>query len=981
MDRAVTDDVERREFLFALALIAAGPLCSTNAGTAIAQLSAADEASLRSLLFTEAAANKVTAASKEELQHRLGALGFMLANTSLPIADTIPAAVAIADGQHSAVDRNFVPKLRQAFFDSRLATPVRYPFSGLDAGFENLVSGPAALALLVNSLSARSIQSTSEFGDYLRTLATPSDVQRTTRILLGALSQARGSAALTDPAFEQITLVPYPDDASALLDRLPKHSRDLAKAILDVGLTNYVETDQALAQGVRRVLDLARTQQKEVAGAIQRRQQTYNRARTAMHATISDVNSVAAIGSFVLGNVLHDPVRARQFATGMQVATLAFNLALAVGTGGISCLAATAGLVSGLGSLNGSNSQGSSALQEMFSQLSAQVQELRLEMHSRFDRLEAMELESLSLLNEISHAIQHTTFILTDRLSEVQDSILQFEHSFKVGDRKRALNQFSEKIQQAKGAKEDPTTPFHYKRDILSGFLNHAIDAASDWAFVSDRAVPISAAVQKAERLDLAIAQLGKAARLLGIEAAVDFDHNPIEWARGTQAYIEGHASIDVESESLNERAKEAWNIGRALRTNLSNLCSDTNIRKAIRSFNEAATALRDHVVNSAATGIVVGHPPRVGNPPRASLESTSYGISDYESHGSTSVTHYLYQRKDNPAMFFEEWLCLPVAGRMDPIRLAQKAGVISLSEQTPQALMVHGLFGQNAEFSTDIGHQRQVIILNRNNKQIGRVAVLNIDLIKTNWTVNAAHFPQTRLKLQVYDFSPKQGEPATSYREKISSLWSAIYKEFDDGDEIWKWVDGLSVTTPQLSKYNDIAASFALYMAFVNWRITDQLDDPWRSGISSQMLRGIDDLRNELKLLARGMSRAYGSFLYPVPRQSQRRSDTIPQTGHEDTLETLKGYFSGAPEDCAKPWIKRICGSGSADDRERSWTELGGFFYFPLLVDTVLYNQSKRTMEAAGTLIGSLPPPDESVGFVDRALGKLSAFLAVKFG
>jgi hypothetical protein len=132
--------------------------------------------------------------------------------------------------------RDILPGLRNAFSASPDALNALQPFDkNIYDGFDGIVDGPASLALLVGSASARP-SANSEVNNYLNKLPMPNDIGRTTTLavtgLLTSTSSKNLGSLLRDPAFANIAHIATDGDPNRLIEHLPTNARTMVQAFL-----------------------------------------------------------------------------------------------------------------------------------------------------------------------------------------------------------------------------------------------------------------------------------------------------------------------------------------------------------------------------------------------------------------------------------------------------------------------------------------------------------------------------------------------------------------------------------------------------------------------------------------------------------------------------------------------------------------------------------------------------------------------------
>jgi hypothetical protein len=972
MRKTLQFEIRRREFLITLSAIAAA-FSKYDSIITFAHAAPEDIDAFKTALQIERSADEIIGWIPT-FPDRFRALAFALSRTADETSDMLSIARRIASGEEQLPVAGLLSRLRNTFAAAPQALDELRHFHGeIHQGFDSLIDPSAALALLVSSIAARTSSPKTQFEVYLSNLPLPNDMRRTTQLAVRGL--------LTPALLHEIGIVP-PDpfgdqhSAIALTWHLPSNAQDLAREVLSIGFdpSHRKELDVVLARGLKSVLSEGRERFQSATRAIETGT-SYETANRGVESVTSDINAISAIGTFVLGTVFNDRAAANRFATGMQVASFGLQMGLMISTGGVGCMTMAGSLASALSGLQSGGADSSAAFKEALSGISTQIENLRQEMHTRFDRLELLELQALTLLGEISQDLKKAELSLTNKLNKLQAQVAEFEHYIKVEDRKKILNSFSGKVHNAQGAIGNPADPSYglqYKNDILFSFLDHAIDWAGDASFISDASSSISTAVQTCERLDLAVSHIGNAAKRLKLKHIPNIDRNPIEWARGVQAYIEANSCLNIETDAVRNRAKEAWNIGQTMRDSFAKLCTRENVNIAMQSYREASEALRTYLLNSIdRMSAGLKHRLLVGYPPEWPKLRSPLWLSQYKQQPQQPVSnrYYLLKGPHEPdGEYFYRWVLADV--EQDPIYLGETTGVISLVKRSMKPLGWTTQTGEpDISYFTKVGEYVEYTIHDRHSKEIGQIEIADIDTVKFAPTL----ILQPNLKVSAYNFaslplgkSPTGHPLVFSFWEQVLPIWKAIYSQFDDSVEILDWLKHLD-EDPQhgsLQSFNEVAAAFALYITLVSWSITDRIDDPWLSGVSSQMLRSIEDVKTELSDIALGMSRTYSPYLDPLARYEGDFSYAkILDTEDEAVYKKIRASF---PSNALNREVMR-------------WKDQKVLLNYATLVNTVLSNHLMKTLTAAERIRNQLAPNGQAVPYIDRMMSKLTAFMVAK--
>ncbi|WP_024513464.1 hypothetical protein [Bradyrhizobium sp. ARR65] len=957
----LSSEICRREFLVALSAVATSLSSGLILSTALAEQQDVDP--LKLALLVEASTNEVM--RSKGYVPRFRAISSALTSSNLDAAEILKTANRISLEQEQFQSSRLIGRLRGTFASSSEALNVfGWHRSVLDVqGFDGVVDRAAGIALLLGNIAARSSKQ-SELNDYLNDLPVYGSSRATRAAITGMFTSSipRLRALASDPGIESIGVRPTTYPTNALLKMLPLNAKALAEKVLEIGFDNkHKELQEQLVFRTKSVISAGKQAFETESGHLRDEQTRYSSARQRVVTVTHDLHAVTTIGAFILGTALGDRAAEQEFTTGMQVASFGLNAGLMMSTGGVGCIALVAGLASGLQGMRGDGKQ-SDAVKELASELAQQLLELRQEMLSRFDRLENLQIEALDILLEVSRDLRQLNLSLRQTLNKLQVQVAEFEHYIKVQYRQTSLDNFSAAVQNAKAAIQDANDPAYNaekKNSLLFSFLNHAIDIAADVSFVSDSGASIANTVRSCERLDLAISHMGRAAHLLKLKHVPNFDRNPIEWARGVQSYMELHSSLNFESPTVNDRAMEAWKIGRSMRDSFAALCTPENVGIAINSYRSACEELRDHLLRSLQLKETSEkHTLRVGRPPWPQQWNVDELLNWPKKHDIPRI-FYLIERGPLEAY----WKIAGVDQFRDPFFIARSLGAISLQETARRPLTYTKSTGEpNVKIVQQFGEQKDYTVLDRHNAVIERISGISISRDFQEYA--PAVLPVT---FNAFDFSSTpQGVSPTN---KVAAFWNKLYDLCDDKKEILAWV--MAVTAPAdddaqltpVQRFDDVAASFALYMTLVSWAVTDRIDDPWVSGISSQMLRSIDDIQKELNSLAAGISRSRSPYLVPSITKKPGPEESFLST--EDPADYRKAKFLFSPEEAKRDL--------------RSWRDLNVFLNYNSLANTVLSNHLNKTVRDAELIRKQVAVHGQPIAYVDRMMSKFTAFLATR--
>ena len=100
-------------------------------------------------------------------------------------------------------------------------------------------------------------------------------------------------------------------------------------------------------------------------------------------------------------------------------------------------------------------------------------------------------------------------------------------------------------------------------------------------------------------RTDLGASLLNDAAANLGLpmRSVMPLLHNPVEWCRGVQAYLEARCHLStLQNAALTASETEARTIGLRVHNTISSLCNFDNVKKASEVFRTAVKAVRTEI-------------------------------------------------------------------------------------------------------------------------------------------------------------------------------------------------------------------------------------------------------------------------------------------------------------------------------------------------------------------------------------------------
>jgi hypothetical protein len=953
---------------------------------------ASNQELLRLPLTIYHSSQEILSVQQDHLQDRIQAIAYGMAKMDGNVDDLVSVASQIASGKYHVSMKDLIPRLRDRLSTSSpvLKALNRYEIDGRE-GFEGAVDGSASIALRLAGASANFSKDT-ELYDYLKTRPIPSNLDTTTRLMITGLLTSNSipdfGQLLSNDTFQRISHCEEVTNFAYTVNfLLPPNARKAATDLLAYDLDNDMSVHSIIETAVVGVFFDSKGIYNNAAASIADGFSNYTNSRRDVQSSADDIAAVSAIGAFVIGTVLKSPQAAHEFSTGMQVASLALNLGLMVSTGGIGCLATAGALASGLGGLTGGAPSQGAGVSAALAQVSAQIESLRKEMNVRFDRLESLETQALSLLEQLSRELKQSTQSILGQLTEIRTLVVDLQVSAAKTERDKIDSEFVHWVSQSQGMIEaytkqefGPESGYtdQYAKDHLLYFLDHAIKVSHQDLYISNGNSTLPNVVENAGRADLAIAQIPLAAKFLNIPFAHNISYNPVEWARGVQAYLETHTGIPkFESSVVADRARQAWGIGREVRGFLMEFCTKDNIEIAVITYKKAADELRNHLVTSLTKN--VGRYPRVGRFPWPK-GAGGYEMADYDKHKVLGA-HYLFAT----SLLWEGWSFIPVD--QDPIFLALISNAVTMKALPSRSGAIRIRADAEEDYEPKVlGTFQDFSILNRKGLEIDQIRYLYIRFTTLEGR---------QIAFTAYDpaNSPYMPTPAFDQRwdkTRVAKLWESLYAEMNYYNDILAWIEQLGVvgnaliSNTVISNFNNIAASFVLMTSVVSWAITDRLDNPWRSGISSQMLRSFSDVQQELRDIASGISRTYATYLNPMNIETVG-DGIFPNTENPKIYKSLSERYDQEEGRESQSWEKtEPQQSGSWKKVEKTeerqtitWESTNLLMRYTTLMNTVLANHTSVTNDRARTLGRQLPKAGSGIGYLDGTMDRLTAYLS----
>ncbi|MEQ1715041.1 MAG: hypothetical protein ABL907_03485 [Hyphomicrobium sp.] len=821
--------------------------------------------------------DSLSAAMSDELRtplQLLNGLGAMLSHTDEQFERTLRAAV-YALTEHSEAPAQIAREIKRLVAGGALSPKTRTSMLApiFEAAQKNL-AGAANRAALTRSLEGVVSRSANQslWLTAMATRGTPSlplflkGVQLDPRInleisqdTLSAISDAvrrklpiARAAALDD--FRRSFPLDVTANVNDSISGLPAASQQLIHKIQTIGL-EALSKDAGQAQaifksGVDQAFATGRRQYEIAVSAIGSGQSLLNAMRASNYQTAAkDMHAVGMLAAFVFSGVLKDPRTAQKISAGMQLGMTAFKIGAAFATGGIGTLAMAGTLMSGLGPmqdlLGGGGSEGA-ATGAMLEQISNQIDTLRSEMHSRFDRLETLQQKALEILWQLSKELRDTRVLLSDKIDKVELAVVQHHRYQKNVNRSNKLEGFDQYASDARSAisNRNAGRPIDYKavETVKRQLLIYAISVSGNPDFTGGSlGGTLQTLVAQADRVDLLIAHLGRATKLLGIETAPNLTNSPIEWARGVGAFMELHACIpSVRNGEIDELIEKAWEVGKELRVGVQQVVNVKSFDKALESFKKQSAPLGKSI--AAAIRSSIGKKLYVGLHAQPA-PTMSDGIREHNRSETTAC--YINQRPTWDARGF-------TTVDNDPLLYAiRKGSIILVAERSEEIREVYEKNGLIAQMDVGtISHSRMFKTGTRQDLgPIGLFKYFTNDL--GIWDTSMRSDPSREALWRAIGAYPDglgldHREEIVDFLQKPHSL-----KEFADGSA------------------DEITAAILLYSTMVGWTVTDEPDDPWHGYAASLLPRSFEELRVLLTRLAKGVSRREVSLLAGIPEET----------------------------------------------------------------------------------------------------------------
>jgi hypothetical protein len=772
------------------------------------------------------------------------------------IDPVIPHAARIASGQEPLSGRSdFVYKIElevarhsQADFGVGFTTP--------DSArqLEGTVSASANSALWLAAVAARSITQDSEAKTIPLPITTEASGKALMLILANATNAANPNEALKavvqDPAFQSVVSLNFNASISQLIPGLPPIAQEFVGQIKDMtSPAQRAEVESHFSDQFGKAMAGAQTTYSELKSRLDEGASIATLRREGLIASAeNDVQSVAAIGAFVIGEVFGDKETAKKINAGAQLASVALQVGLMFSTGGLSAIACAGGIASSLGPLFGGEQSNSAAVQGMLSQISGQIETLRQEMHERFDRVEHLEQEALGMLRQIAEDIRTGNTAILDNIGNLRSELSQLNTYIKDSDRAKIFAAFNDLRFQAELAQEQHNIS---AASVAMGLLlNYALDVPKQTTFSNAEFTGpvLSGALKDSPRTDFCVGLLPRCANLLKVTSTGATPPNPVEWARGTNAYLETQVHFPELRDvvAVQTLARKARQTGTDIRKYFRANMTAEQLKTAVGEYMRCASQVADKVaelIQSKAPDDPRG--PRIGpyffpsgfsedelTVERATVET---GVK-YVTGGLTTNTNYADLKILN-------------VSHAEPLQWALETKRLRLEHVNTIDLTWHSFPAGG------VGGSVGKLLRYRVTKKDG-TAVRNIEQLRYDWPVSwhGAQVPFRPILPKVGKFDAWM----VGNKDDIAEFWREIAPELEETSAIKAWL-GDAVADPFKTirtdtNYDEIAAALITWTSVFTWGVTDQLDDPGNGTMAAMIPRSIAEIRQFLETLAEGV-------------------------------------------------------------------------------------------------------------------------------
>ena len=338
--------------------------------------------------------------------------------------------------------------------------------------------------------------------------------------------------------------------------------------------------------------------------------------------TSDQVTSLVNIGSVVLGGLIKDPQTARAFQTTAQFAMTALQATGFLSTGAMSAVGAASGYgaaIALMGSFMGGGGGGTSAVVvEAIETVRKEIHAFRAEMNARLDVIEGLQVNTLNLLGKAIEEIRAARMDLGDQISKAREELEQLSNYARHADRERRYTEFRTEASavqvEAANRIAGSGIDLGVARRAAVSYYEYARSVAAEPAFAGAPTATLSLDLNAAGRIELASAQYARVTDLLGVGTGRPI-HNPREWARGVQAFLETLALFpEIQNPAFDVQARSLWDIGLQIHETLNSVGGSQVVQAAIDRYQDrtskAFARLSKALQESAQT---IGIPAKVG--------------------------------------------------------------------------------------------------------------------------------------------------------------------------------------------------------------------------------------------------------------------------------------------------------------------------------------------------------------------------------
>jgi hypothetical protein len=656
-------------------------------------------------------------------------------------------------------------------------------------------------------------------------------------------------------------------------------------------------------------------------------------------ATSSD--AFGTFGSYVIGELMGDPAAARQFSSGINVASIALQIGLLVGTGGLGTLAGAATMLSSLSALQGVFG-GDKASQDavnarMLQEIRAEIKDLRREMDARFNRVENLQLQALHQLDRIIIDLEKHHLEASRQFSQLETNLARVDSYVRASDHQAKVEAFARNRGELLTRAEDPgAADAQEVIDRLQFFLDYANLGSCHPVFVHEPTGTLASNVARVGRIDLAVGLLDAAGDVLEIGEIRNLEQNPVEWARGVQAFIEAQALFPhVRNGTLKKMAQDTLRVGGVINHDMMQICSFEVLQKAAHGFLQSRTGL----LNALRADIrkVIPQPgwhPVLGRMPKASLSAP---FSPFE---MPSRDLPIFILEDNGP--FETWRMVETDERL---YRAFEIGRILETVQSKEPKLWHPF----RKDGVDYGGARspsETLSLRGKKGQIGTLVKFGIPVygppVVTPTLKGIVTTRQPTAAIDVYKV----------HENKVEEFLAIVTDQLDDTGEVTEWISGLGSLNDnaQAKAYFDSAAALCLLFAIQQWRLSGIPDDPWQGALAAELPRSPEDIKRRLGPIVTGVTAEELPLLRPVGSDPAELSQ----------FNMIKTALRDVPK----------------GDRV-SWADLSVYPEFIHLAPRIVFNWIESAFTIADQLSRRRPAGVDGLRVVENVSSRLSASLS----